>query len=183
MLDSLSQDRQIKLVSAVIQLNLIGINSATEMLADPELRNLGPVGIKRRIGGLSSNEIIALADKTATAKTYVKGQEPGVSADLLTPLAAGEPTYSLASTKWHFVWNTNGFIKDQALAFESDGKLETTPPSTIGAGTWEQSADEVRVFINDRYFIARGKFVDADHMSGTGGNRVGATWTWTAKRQ
>lgn len=183
MLNSLNQDRQMKLVMAILQLNMIGVDSAKEMLADSALRHPGPVRIKDKIAGLDSGEIVALANKTATVKTYLAGQEPGMPADLLTPLAAGEPIHSLVSTTWHFVWNTNGFLKEQTLAFGADGTLKTLPPSTNGASTWEQSADEVRVFINDRYLVARGKFVDANHMQGTDGNRSGETWTWSADRK
>lgn len=183
MFESLDDDRRIKLQTAIIQLNMIGVSSAKEMLADPELRNPGPVRIQDRIAGLTAGEIIALADKTATTKIIMPGEEPGVPADLLTPLDAGRPAYSLASTQWRFVTDTNGFLKENTFEFESGGKLETTPPSTVGVDTWEQSADEVRIFINDRYAVSRGRFVDADHLRGTGGNKMGTTWTWTAERQ
>jgi hypothetical protein len=183
MLASLKGDQQIELGTAVIQLNMIGISSAKEMLADPELRSPGPVRIKSRIVGLTAAEIIALAKRTATTRIVTPGQEPGVPGDLLRPLDTGKPSYGLTSTRWHFVSNSNGFTYEQTLEFESGGKLVTDPPSTAGVSTWEQSADEVRIFINDRYAVSRGKFVDADHLRGTGGNKVGATWTWTAERQ
>ena len=110
-------------------------------------------------------------------------RHPHGSASGQTPLDAGKPTHLLPSTRWHFVTNANGFKKEQMLEFEDGGNLATNPPSTVGVSTWEQSADEVRIFINDRYAVSRGKFVDADHMQGTGGNKVGATWTWTADRR
>lgn len=183
MSESLDQDAQIELATAIVQLNMVGINSAKEMLADPELRSPGPVRIKDRIAGLTAAEIIELAEKTSTVRIVTPGQEPGVPADLLTPLAAGNPGYSLASTKWKMVSDTNGHIKEQTLEFKSDGKLETNPPSTAGASSWEQSADEVRIFINDSYAVSRGKFVDADHIQGAAGNKNGSTWTWNATRQ
>ncbi|HET9032745.1 MAG TPA: hypothetical protein VFN25_07560 [Dokdonella sp.] len=183
MLESLNHESQAKLVTAIIQLNLAGISSAEEMLADPELRSPGPVRIKDRITGLSSTEIIALANKSATTRTFIQGQEPGVPSNLLTPLDTGKPTHLLPSTRWLFVTNVNGFKKEQVLKFEDGGNLATNPPSTVGVSTWEQSADEVRISINDQYAVSRGKFVDADHMEGTGGNKMGVTWTWTAERQ
>lgn len=175
--DSLKQECQMKLSSAIVQLNNVGINSADEMLADPELRNPGPVRIKDNTALLDSNEIMSLANRTATVKTYIKGREAGVPADLLTPLAAGQPSYSLASTQWRYVTNINGFRKGATLDFEPDGKLESRPPSTAEVSAWEQSADEVRLFCNDRYAVSRGKLVDDDHMQGTAGNHVGSTWT------
>lgn len=180
---SLDQDAQIELVTAIVKLNMVGINSAEEMLADPELRSPGPVRIKDRIAGLTAAEIIELADKTSTVRIISPGQEPGVPADLLTPLVAGNPIYSLASSKWKLVSDTNGHIKEHTLEFKSGGKLETNPPSTGGASSWEQSADEVRIFINDSYAVSRGKFVNADHIQGTAGNKNGSTWTWNATRQ
>lgn len=183
MYESLDQETQIELATAILKLNMAGINSAEEMLADPELRSPGPVRIKERIAGLSAAEIIALADKTSTVRIIPPGPKPGVPADLLTPLAAGNPSYSLASTKWKVVSDMNGHVKEKALEFKSDGTLETNPPSTAGASSWEQSADEVRIFINDSYAVSRGKFVDADHIQGTAGNKNGSTWIWNATRQ
>jgi hypothetical protein len=183
MLGSLKGNQQIELGTAIIQLNLVGISSAREMLADPALRNPGPVRIKDRIAGLTAAEIIALAKKTATTRIVTPGLEPGVPGDLLTPLDAGIPSYALASTRWHFVSNSNGFTYEQTLEFESGGKLVTDPSSRAGVSTWEQSADQVRIFINDRYAVSRGKFADADHLEGTGGNKMGTTWTWTAERR
>lgn len=183
MSESLHQEAQVELATAILKLNMVGINSVEEMLADPELRSPGPVRIKDVIAGLTAAEIIELADKTSTVRIITPGQEPGVPADLLTPLAAGNPSYSLTSTKWKLVSNTNGYIKEQTLEFHSDGKLETNPPSTAGTSSWEQSADEVRIFINDSYAVSRGKFVDAEHIQGTGGNKVGSTWIWNATRQ
>ena len=150
---SLNKDQQIMLMTAIIQLNLVGISSATEMLADPELRNPGPVRIKNRIAGLTSDEIIALANKTATTKVITAGQEPGVPADLLKPLDAGVPTYLLPSTQWRYGSNVNGFMDEKTLEFKHGGQLGTEPASTAGVSTWEQSADEVRIFINDRYAV------------------------------
>jgi hypothetical protein len=183
MLGSLKGEQQIDLGTAIIQLNMIGISSAREMLADPELRNPGPVRIKDRIAGLTAAEIIALAKRTATTRIVTPGQEPGVPSDLLTPLATGKRSHTLASTRWRFVSNTNGHTDEKTLEFEPGGNLVTEPPSTAGASTWEQSADEVRIFINDRYAVSRGKFIDADHLQGTGGNKMGTTWTWTAERR
>lgn len=183
MLGSLDNEGQAKLVTAIVQLNMVGISSAEEMLADPELRSPGPVRIKDRIAGLSSAEIIALANKTATTKVLVNGEQPGVSAELLTPLEGGKPGSSLESTEWRLVSDSNGFKKEHTLKFERGGNLVTEPPSTAGVSTWEQSADEVRIFINDRYAVYRGKFVDSDHIKGTGGNKVGSTWSWMAERQ
>lgn len=181
--NSLDRVGRVELASAVVQLNMIGVSSAAEMLADPELRNPGPVRIKNRIAGLSAGEIIALANKTATVKVFTPGQEPGVPDELLTPLTPGNPAYSLESSQWHRVTNINGFITEETLVFQPGGQLETTPASKTGVSTWEQSADEVRVFINDRYAVSRGKFVDADHIKGMAGNKVGSTWTWTATRK
>lgn len=175
MYESLDQKAQIELATAILKLNMVGITSAKEMLADPELRSPGPVRIKDRIAGLSSAEIIELANKASTVRIIAASQKPGLPADLLTPLAAGNPGYSLASTKWKLVSDMNGHIKEQLLEFKSDGTVETDPPSTAGASSWEQSADEVRIFVNDSYAVSRGKLVDADHIQGTAGNKNGST--------
>ncbi len=91
--ESLHQEAQIELATAILKLNMVGINSSKEMLADPALHSLGPVRIKDRIAGLTAAEIVKLADKTSTVRIITPGQEPGVPADLLTPLAAGNPSY------------------------------------------------------------------------------------------
>jgi len=183
MMKSLDDDGRTALMTAIIQLNLVGVSGAAEMLADPALRNPGPARIKTRIAGLSASEIVALARKTATTRVVIAGQEPGVPEDLLTPLAAGDPAYPLESSRWQVTSDINGHISEKTVEFKSGGELETRPPSTAGASAWEQSADEVRVFINDRYSVSRGRFVDADHMRGTAGNKMGSTWSWTATRQ
>lgn len=153
------------------------------MLANPELRSPGPVRNKNRIAGLSADEIIALANRTVTTKAYISSQETGVPTELPTSLVAGQPSHLLSSIQWRYSSNINGFTKEQTLDFQLGDTLRTQPPSTAGVSTWEQSANEVRLIINDRYVVALGKFVDADHIQGTAGNKLGTTWTWTAERQ
>jgi hypothetical protein len=63
-----------KLISAMIQLNLVGVQSANEMVERPELQSLSPVRIKDKIAGMTADEIVDLANRTSTVKIKVKSE-------------------------------------------------------------------------------------------------------------
>ena len=181
MFRSLDAQRQMQLQIAVLQLNMVGVSSASEMLANPELKNPSPVRIKDRIGGLDADEIIRLAAETATTRVVIEGQEPGVPVELLRPLAAGDVTRALGATRWKLVTDINGHVNERIVELLDGGKLKSEPAG-MAPDAWEQSADEVRISLNGGYAVNLGTLLDDGHMKGTGGNRMGTRWTWTATR-
>jgi hypothetical protein len=184
MLRSLDTAKKMELQVAILQLNMIGVSGAAELMAKPELQKPSAVRVKDRIAGLTADEIVKLAAATSTVRIVTKGQEPGVPAELLRPLPAGDPVFPLASTRWTFTSNTNGHLREITIEMLEGGVLKgTTPGAGASTGTWEQSADEVRLTLNDGFAVDLGTWVDRDHLKGTGGNRMGTTWTWTAVRQ
>jgi hypothetical protein len=65
---ALPKQRQIDLSMAVLKINMDGINSAAEMLADPELRNPGVARIRQRVAGMTAEQIIAEAEKVTSVQ-------------------------------------------------------------------------------------------------------------------
>lgn len=65
MIESVSAAEKRKLVVAMLQINLAGVNSAYEVAGNPELQNLGIARIKDKVAGLSADEIIALGNRTS----------------------------------------------------------------------------------------------------------------------
>ena len=57
-----------KLQVALLQLNLSGVNSAYEVVNNPDLQNISIVHIKDKVAGLTAEEIIDLANRTSTVK-------------------------------------------------------------------------------------------------------------------
>ncbi len=69
MFDSASPKKQRQLITALIDINLIGVNSAGEAMDNPELDSLGIVRIKDKVAGLTADEIIDFAKRTSTGST------------------------------------------------------------------------------------------------------------------
>ena len=63
-----------KLISALAELNLAGVKSAYEVVNNPDLQTLSAARIKDKIAGLTAEQIIELANKTATVKVQQHGQ-------------------------------------------------------------------------------------------------------------
>ena len=69
--------KQQQLQVAIVQLNLVGVNSAYEVASNPELKNPSVVRIKDKVAGLSADEIIELANRTSTVKVDVNVKPSG----------------------------------------------------------------------------------------------------------
>ncbi|MHB8742105.1 MAG: hypothetical protein ACYC9L_03185 [Sulfuricaulis sp.] len=70
---SKSQTQQ-KLVGALIQINLAGVNSAFEVASNPDLQSLSVARIKDKIAGLTAEQIIDLANRISTVKVETRAQ-------------------------------------------------------------------------------------------------------------
>ena len=68
---SLPQAKQVELAMAVMAINFIGVNSAHEVVNNPELQQPGVARIKDRIAGMSADQIIAHAASHSTTKVEV----------------------------------------------------------------------------------------------------------------
>lgn len=64
MLNSLDTNQKTQLAAAVVQLNLVGVETASDAPAHPSAGR-----IRDKIGGLTASEIIDLAHRTATNAT------------------------------------------------------------------------------------------------------------------
>jgi len=74
MLAPLAQAKQMQLALAVLAINMIGVNSAYEVVNSPELQTSSIGRIKDRVAGMSADEIIAYAAKNSTLRIDVSGQ-------------------------------------------------------------------------------------------------------------
>lgn len=63
-----------QLALAVLAINMIGVNSAYEVVNSPELQTSSIGRIKDRVAGMSADEIIAYAAKNSTLRIDVSGQ-------------------------------------------------------------------------------------------------------------
>ena len=68
------RDKKQKLQIALVQLNLVGVNSAYEVVSNPALQSPSVSRIKDKIAGLTADEIIELANRTSTVKVQQSGQ-------------------------------------------------------------------------------------------------------------
>jgi hypothetical protein len=74
MVNSLDGKRKDELVAAVVQLNMIGVDSAANAPTRPSAAR-----IKDKIAGLTAEEIIDLAHRTATNTTATVEHQPGTT--------------------------------------------------------------------------------------------------------
>jgi uncharacterized protein DUF6694 len=185
MMESLKPDQQQALAIALIQINLGGAQSAQDMLRNPNMQHPSAGQVRDKIAGMTAPEIIAFANKTATTKAFIQGQEPGVPKELLRPLVGGPPSTSLADTVWILEDNINGNTKRDVYELHADHTMTLieSDKTPNGAARWEQAGDEVRLSFGDGYAVKLGRLVDATTMKGDGGNKVGFRWTWTATRR
>lgn len=71
MLAEAAPDQRQKLIVAMLELNLVGVNSAYDVVSNPALRNPSVVRVKDKIAGLTASEIIELANHTSSVKAEV----------------------------------------------------------------------------------------------------------------
>ena len=71
---NLSPKLQRELIVAMVKLNMVGVNSAYDVVANPELQSPSIVRIKDRVAGMTAEEIIDLADRTSTVKVDMKSK-------------------------------------------------------------------------------------------------------------
>lgn len=74
MFQRLPEGKRMELQMAILQLNMDGVGSASEMLADPELRNPGIKRIRARVAGMSADQIIAESKKVTSVRLVVPKQ-------------------------------------------------------------------------------------------------------------
>jgi len=71
--ESNSQTQQ-KLLGALVQINLAGVNSALEVASNPDLQSLSVSRIKDKVAGLTAEQIIDLAGRVSTVKIETGSQ-------------------------------------------------------------------------------------------------------------
>jgi hypothetical protein len=74
MTDSVSDAKKQKLLVAVIKINLAGVQSAHEVVADPGLQNLGIARIRAKVSGMTADEIIDLGERVGTVRIESSGR-------------------------------------------------------------------------------------------------------------
>ena len=74
MSDRLGAKQQQKLQIAILQINMIGVNSAYETMAHPELRKVSVARIKDKIAGMTADEIIDFANRNSAVKIEVQAR-------------------------------------------------------------------------------------------------------------
>lgn len=175
-------DARMHLAMAMLQLNMVGVSSAAEMMADPELRNPSIARVRDEVDGLTADEIIALAAATGV-QTFMADEEPGIRADLLAPLSEGPAAWPLAGTTWLITSDINGHISDSTVQLGTDGDARVLEPDGRPGqvNAWQQSADEFLLSLNDEFVVYRGR-LQGRSLAGTAGNVNGSVWSWTAEQ-
>ena len=74
MLEQLPQQKQEDLQFAVLKINMDGVGSASEMLADPALRAPTIARIKDRVAGMTAEEILAVSEAVTSVQLVRPGQ-------------------------------------------------------------------------------------------------------------
>ena len=72
MLSLSSAKKQQELAIAILKLNMVGVKSAYEVAANPELQNPSIARVKDRVAGMNAEEIIGLANRTTDVKIEVQ---------------------------------------------------------------------------------------------------------------
>ncbi len=183
MMGERDRDAQMQLAMAMLQINMAGVSSASEMLANPELRNPSITRIRDRVDGMTAEEMIALA-AAGDIGGFIQGEEPGIAPGLLAPLEEGPVVRPLVGTIWTITSDINGHISQSTVRLDAEGEaylLEANADSDQ-KNTWQQSGDEFRLSINDEFVVYRGR-MEGDALVGAAGNINGTEWTWTAEQE
>lgn len=73
MMKDRSESEKQKLAVAVLMLNMEGVKSAYEVVGNPALQSPSIGRIKDKVAGMTSDEIIALADRTSDVRVEASG--------------------------------------------------------------------------------------------------------------
>lgn len=68
MLDTASPDKRQKLVAAMLEINLAGVKSATQVFEMPDRDQIGIARIKDKVAGMTADQIIDLGKKVSTVR-------------------------------------------------------------------------------------------------------------------
>lgn len=71
MLRQAGAEKQRELAMAMLKLNMTGVESAYEVVANPELQSPSIARVKDRIAGMTADEIIELADRASDVRIEV----------------------------------------------------------------------------------------------------------------
>ena len=71
MTESVTPAKRQKLMVAMVQINLAGVNSAYDLVANPELQGFGIARAKDKVGNLNADEIIELGIDTPSVQVQV----------------------------------------------------------------------------------------------------------------
>jgi hypothetical protein len=185
MMHTLKPDRQQALLIALMQINFAGVNSVTDTLKNAELQHPSAGRVRDKIAGMTADDIIAYSKHVSSTTVIVEGQEPGIPADLLRPLAGGPPSISLADSTWVIDDEVNGRHKRDVYTLHADHTMSLIESEKTQGGhcRWEQAGDQVRFSFSEGFSINLGSFVDATTIKGDGGNKNGFRWTWTATKR
>lgn len=74
MAKALEPQKRQELLVAMIKLNLVGVESASEVVQNPALQSPSIVRIKDQVAGMTAQEIIDLAERTSSVEAKIIGQ-------------------------------------------------------------------------------------------------------------
>ncbi len=187
LMDSGTQKQKQKLLIALLRINLEGVGSATEMLANKDDLSLSGSKIKEKLHGLNYTEIIELSKNMQSVQVILPGEEPGLTDEFRTPLNQSESNSQatvLSATSWLITTNTNGHIRKEYIVLNSGGDLSYKNESkkSDGSHTWELFNKKVRFTFNNNYSVYIGEMKSSATMKGKAANVNGTNWTWEAER-
>jgi len=92
----------------------------------------------------------------------------------------------LAYTHWRY-WDTGGNPSWMGLFFLADGGLIAYGPGGLEpryqhTNVWERDEGRVVFRLNNNFAVYRGEIFDRSTLSGSGSNRFGRSWQWTATK-
>lgn len=192
MITRLSQQKQIELAVAMLQLKLQGTQSAIESMA---IDVNGPPSEKllSQLDGKSFQEIIEFV-KTLDTPQVMIGDGPGLSSEFASPLTKTNVTsfVELTETSWVMTQNKRSGKETQLYTFLSDGTVKTTVKDSKGIereiskkdrknDLWFQEGNKFRMTMNDDYAVYIGDIVDPNTMKGKFQNVSGYEFQWTAR--
>lgn len=71
MMDQRSPDERLELMAAIIKLNMAGVESAIDIVGNPELQEVSVARIRGRVDGMTANEIIELSETASDVTVEV----------------------------------------------------------------------------------------------------------------
>ena len=209
----LDPQQRMQLDIAIFKLNMIGVTTASEAPEHPSavrvkqlIAGLTAEQIIARADEIKDPRFVVAGEGSGVPADLLKPLPKG---PIATPIAGTVWNFT-SNTNGHIAHDTMTFDENGKVHITRIGAPPRDIPSSdlhnpvagtvvtrdengsvrdprtgldVGSGTWQQSADAVRISLNDEFAVLAGHASGEGKMSGKGGNKFRAVWTWSAERQ